>query len=239
MSARLPYRAAVLAAGAFLILAGLTAATFSQAGYWVNSEALFAHALQATRDNYVVHSNFGAWLAGQGRMEDALRQYNEALRIKPDDADARYNLANMLVRQAKYPEAIAQYREVLKTAPGNVMARNNLALCLIQTGNRPAAIEQFQEILRLNPGFEAAKQNLAMLLAAEEKAKSPTREMPIPGPAAAASLEENMRLGQEAVQRGDLDGAIAHFRRGCPEQSRSAGGSNRPGPGTGVQGEHR
>ncbi len=212
VSARLPHRAAVLATGALLILAGLTAATFSQARYWVNSEALFAHALQATRDNYVVHSNFGAWLAGQGRMEDAIRQYNEALRIKPDDGDARYNLANMLVRQAKYPEAIAQYREVLKAAPDNIMARNNLALCLIQTGNRPAAIEQFQEILRLNPGFEPARQNLAMLQAAEEKTKSPTRERPIPGPVIDASLEENMRLGQEAVQRGDLDGAIAHFR---------------------------
>ncbi len=212
VSARLPCRAAVLAAGALLILAGLSAATCFQARTWANSEALFAHALHATEDNYVIHSNYGAWLAGQGRMEDAIRQYKEALRIKPDDGDARYNLANALVRQANVQGAIVQYREALKVNPDNVMARNNLALCLIQIGDRRAAIEQFQEILRQRPGFEAARQNLAMLMAAEEKATSPTRERPIPGPAVAASLEENMRLGQEAVQRGDLDGAIAHFR---------------------------
>jgi protein O-mannosyl-transferase len=220
VSARLPYRAAVLATAALLILVGLSAATVSQTRYWVNSEALFEHALQATKDNYVVHSNFGAWLAGQGRMEEAVRQYQEALRIKPDDGDARYNLANMLVRQAKYPEAIAQYREVLRTVPDHVMARNNLALCLVQTGNRPAAIEQFREILRLEPGFEAARQNLTMLLAAEEKIKRPSRELPAPGPADGAAVEENMRRGQEAVRRGDLDGAIAHFRgavRGNPD----------------------
>jgi tetratricopeptide (TPR) repeat protein len=211
LSDRLPYRVAVLTAGALLILAGLSAATVSQARYWVNSETLFAHALQSTTDNYVVHSNFGAWLAGQGRTEDAIRHYNEALRIKPDDGDARYNLANVLVRQAKYQEAIAQYREVLRSAPDHLMARNNLALCLIQTGERRAAIEQFQEILRLNPGFEAAKQNLAMLLAAEEKAKIPAGGLPTPGPADGIPLEENMRLGQEAVKQGDLDSAVAHF----------------------------
>jgi tetratricopeptide (TPR) repeat protein len=212
LSARLPYRVAILAAGALLVLAGLSAATVSQARYWVNSEALFTHALQATKDNYVIHSNFGVWLAGQGRMEDAIRHYNEALRIKPDDGEARYNLANMLVRQANYREAIAQYREVLRSDPGHLMARNNLALCLVQTGDRRAAIEQFEEVLRLNPGFEAAKQNLAMLLAAEEKAKRPAGGLPAPGPADGVALEENMRLGQEAVMQGDLDSAIAHFR---------------------------
>ena len=91
------------------------------------------------------------------------------------------------------------------------MARNNLALCLIQTGERRAAIEQFQEILRLNPDFEPAKQNLAMLLAAEEKAKRPAGELPAPGPADGVSLEENMRLGQEAVKQGDLDSAARPF----------------------------
>ncbi|MGE5800280.1 MAG: tetratricopeptide repeat protein [Syntrophaceae bacterium] len=212
LSARLPYRAAVLAAGAFLILTALSASTVSQTRYWLNSETLFEHALQATRDNYVIHSNLGAWLAGQGRMDDATRHYHEALRIKPDDGDARYNLANMLVRQAKYREASDQYREVLRTVPEHWMARNNLALCLVQSGDRRGAIEQFQELLRLNPGFEAARQNLTMLLAAEEKAKTPAGGLPASGPADGAALEENMRLGQEAVRRGDLDGAIAHFR---------------------------
>ncbi len=60
LSARLPYRAAMLAGGALLILAGLSAATVSQARYWVNSEALFTRAVQATRDNDVMHSNLGA-----------------------------------------------------------------------------------------------------------------------------------------------------------------------------------
>jgi protein O-mannosyl-transferase len=212
LSARLPCRAAVLTAGALLILAGLAAATVSQTRHWVNSETLFAHALQATKDNYVVHSNYGAWLAGQGRTEDAIRHYNEALRIKPDDGESRYNLANALVRQAKYPEAISRYREVLQAVPDHLMARNNLALCLIQTGDRRAAIEQFEEILRVNPGFEAAKQNLAMLRVAEEKAKRPAGELPAPGPADGIALEENMRLGQEAVKQGDLDSAVSHFR---------------------------
>lgn len=212
LSARVPHRKAVLASAAVLLLAGLSAATVSQTRYWVNSEVLFEHTLQTTKDNYVIHSNFGAWLAGQGRVDDAIRHYNEALRIKPDDGDARYNLANALVRQAKIQEAIAQYREVLKTAPDYVMARNNLALCLIQTGERSAAIEQFQEILRLKPGFEPARRNLSMLMAAQETMKRTAGTGRAPERAEGGSLKEHMRLGQEAVKRGDLDSSIAHFR---------------------------
>ncbi|HTZ38683.1 MAG TPA: tetratricopeptide repeat protein, partial [Syntrophales bacterium] len=211
-SSRLPYRAAVLSTGAFLSLAGLSVLTVTQAGTWVNSEAFFTHALQVTRGNYVIHSNYCAWLSGQGRMEEATWQCNEALRIKPDDSDARYNLANILVREAKYPEAIAQYREVLRTAPENIMARNNLALCLVQVGERREAAEQFQEILRLNPQFGPAKQNLSMLAAAEEKTKQPAGAGSAPGAIAGGSLKESMRLGHEAVKKGDLDGATVHFR---------------------------
>jgi tetratricopeptide (TPR) repeat protein len=212
VSARVPHRKAVLAPAALLILAGLSVATFSQTGYWANSEALFEHTLQATRDNYVIHCNLGAYLAGQGRVDDAIRHYNEALRIKPDDADTHYNLANVLARRAEYPDAVAHYREAVKSAPDYVMARNNLALCLVRASDRQAAIEQFQEILRLKPGFEPAMRNLSTLMAAQETMKKTTAGGSGPERTEGGSLQVHVRLGQEAVKRGDLDGAIVHFR---------------------------
>ena len=213
LSARVPHRKALLASAALLLLAGLSAGTVSQTRYWVNSAVLFEHTLQTTKDNYVIHCNLGAYLAAQGRVEDAIRNYNEALRIKPDDGDTHYNLANVLARQAKCPEAVAHYREAVKAAPDSVMARNNMALCLIQTGDRQAAIEQFQEILRLKPGFEPARRNLSTLMAAQETMRRTTAGGRDPVRAEGGSLKEHMRLGQEAVKSGDLDGAIVHFRR--------------------------
>lgn len=211
LSAWVPHRRAVLASAAVLTLAGLSAVTVSQTGYWVNSEVLFEHTLQTTKENYVIHCNLGAYLAGQGRVDDAIRHYNEALRIKPDDGDTHYNLANVLARQAKCPEAVAHYREAVKNAPDSIMARNNMAICLIQTGDRQAAIEQFQEILRLKPEFEPARRNLAMLLA-QETMKKTAGAGRVSERAEGGSLKEQMRLGQEAVKRGDLDTAILHFR---------------------------
>ena len=45
------------------------------------------------RDNYAeAHNNLGTTLLRQGQTEEAIRQFQEAIRLKPDDADARYNL---------------------------------------------------------------------------------------------------------------------------------------------------
>ena len=199
---------------------------------------LFEHTLQTTKENYVIHCNLGAYLAGQGRVDDAIRHYNEALRIKPDDGDTHYNLANVLARQAKCPEAVAHYREAVKNAPDSIMARNNMAICLIQTGDRQAAIEQFQEILRLKPEFEPARRNLAMLLA-QETMKKTAAVGRVSERAEGGSLKEQMRLGQEAVKRGDLDTAILHFREAAADRPGQSGGPCRPWPRTGVQGRDR
>ena len=53
-----------------------------QVGYWRNSETLFRHAIEVTKNNYVAHDNLGAALDQKGQYDEALANFEEAFRIE-------------------------------------------------------------------------------------------------------------------------------------------------------------
>jgi len=158
-----------------LILFTLMAAVISvcipltriQIGYWKNSEILFQYASAVIQDNWEAHARLGLVFSKDGRIDEAIREYREALRLKPDDADAHFDLGNALSRKKLWSEAIDQYRESLKLNPGDPGSRLNLGVALFQQGHLNEAVVQFQEALKLNPDFADARNNLAAALRAQ------------------------------------------------------------------------
>jgi tetratricopeptide (TPR) repeat protein len=72
----------------------------------------------------------GGALAQLGRMREAVAQYEQALRVKPDSAEAHFYLALALEQTRSVREAIAHYDQALRVKPDYVMAQNNLAWLL-------------------------------------------------------------------------------------------------------------
>ena len=71
-----------VAGGAAIVLC--LALTRHQIGYWRDSEALFRHVLEITDNDSLSHNNLGAALGKKGQTDEAIRQYQEALRLRPD-----------------------------------------------------------------------------------------------------------------------------------------------------------
>ena len=82
------------------------------------------------------HNNLGNALRDQGKLDGAVAEYREAIRLKPHYADAHYNLGNALSDQRKLDEAIAEYREAIRLKPGFAEAHNNLGYALPTKGSR-------------------------------------------------------------------------------------------------------
>ena len=80
------------AAAAAAACAACMALAWRQTGYWENSETLFEHALDLTRDNWVAEIDLGIYLNRTGRAADAVLHFENALRIKPDEATIHDNL---------------------------------------------------------------------------------------------------------------------------------------------------
>jgi Flp pilus assembly protein TadD len=64
-------------------------------------------------------------LAATGKVEEAIDQFHEALRLNEDYVDAHYNLATVLLRAGRRDEAAVQLRELLRLRPndGNAAAQ--------------------------------------------------------------------------------------------------------------------
>ena len=112
-----------------------------------------------------MHYNLGVALARLGRMPEAVAQFEQALRIRPDSPWVDLDLANALSRLGRVPEAIGHYEQVVRAWPSHATAHNNLGVILAKTGRLPEAIEHFQQALKYEPDSVDAHNNLGAVLA--------------------------------------------------------------------------
>ncbi len=159
------YRKAVLAISAAVVTAAMLLSARMQVRYWQDSLTLFRRAVEVTRGNYVGHAGLGKALHARGKLDEAISQYNQALRIKPNYTIARYNLANALSRQGKKDEAIRHYREVLQIEPNNARAHNNLGNALSGQRKIDEAIIHYRRALEIEPDNPKVHNNLGSALA--------------------------------------------------------------------------
>ena len=69
-------------------------------------------------------------MADEGKMQEAMREWEIALKIEPGLAGIHGKIASTLCRQGDFAGAIARYRRALEVDPDLVEALNNLAWLL-------------------------------------------------------------------------------------------------------------
>jgi Ca-activated chloride channel family protein len=115
----------------------------------------------------------GAALERKGKYEDALRKYQDALVLEPDNVRIHYDLGRVLHRLNKHPEAEAEFQLGLLSKSGKLRARSlyNIGNCQFRQGRLDAAIASYTQALLLDPKDLQAKQNLEYCWKVKEQAK--------------------------------------------------------------------
>jgi tetratricopeptide (TPR) repeat protein len=159
------HREIVLSLVAGIILTASAMATRQQLCYWRDSVTLYRHTLQVTSDNYMLHYNFGNFHSDNGDINSAIREYREALRIRPGFMNARNNLGIALGRKGDLDAAIITFKGAIGDDPGFTDAYLNLGIALGKKGDIDAAIQAYRDGLRTNPDNITAQHLLDNALA--------------------------------------------------------------------------
>jgi Flp pilus assembly protein TadD len=150
----------LLPVGIFVLVI-LSALTWHQCGYWKNSIELFSHTLQVTKDNAQAHNNFGLALFVEGKIEEAIFHYNEAICIKPDRLYYS-NRGDAYRKLGQYQRAIEDYNEAIRLKP-DFNAYYNRGNAYTKLNQYQLALKDYNEVIRLNPDYAEAYNNLGVV----------------------------------------------------------------------------
>ena len=209
-------------AGGVAVFACL-AMTRQQIGYWHDSEVLFRHALAVTENNDGAHNGLGIALDQKGQMDGAIRQFEEAIRLKPRYSSAHCNLGIALNKNGQVDEAIREFREAIRLKPNQVGAHYGLGIVLNRKGQMEEAIRQLEEAIRLKPDYAEAHNELGIALGRKGQMDEAIRQFQEAVRLKLDYAEAQFNLGLALGLRGETAEAVRHFeaalkaRPGYPE----------------------
>ncbi len=156
-----------LAVPALAVSAALGVLTYRQIGYWRDSETLWSYALQVTSvRSYKAHFNLAVTYDAEGRYDDAVQQFRQAIDPRDDDPRIHLGLGIYDQRHGHSREAIEEFQTVLRLSSGDAMsadALSNLGSAYQQLHDYARAKESFAAALRLDPNKAAALVGMGLL----------------------------------------------------------------------------
>jgi len=205
------WRRVVAGCAAGAVLAGLLVTARRQTTHWQDSLTLWTHTLECTPDNHIAHNNLGAALAGQGRLAEAVAEYQRTLAIQPDYATAHNNLGLALVAQGNPAEAVPQYERALELQPDFAEAQNNLGDALAAQGRLAEALPHYERALQLKPDFAEAGYNLGNMLARQGRLPEAVQQFERALQLKPDYFKARYNLGNALAKQGEPAEAIQQF----------------------------
>jgi protein O-mannosyl-transferase len=161
LASKNPWFRPAFCAGLLVILGMIT---WQRTWAFESAENLWTDTLAKNPTRWVGYDNLGLWLFRNGKIREAIAQYQKSLEINPDNADVRDNLADALVEEGQLDTAVSQFQTALESNPDNGVARSNLGAALFRRGEVPEAIAQYRRALQIMPYFAEARYNLGAAL---------------------------------------------------------------------------
>lgn len=124
-------------------------------------------------DNVMILVTQGRILFAEGRYNESLTAYRDALAVNPNDASAWSGTGDALYELGNYTDAVEAYDHLIQLDPADDASWYRKGNALLATGAYQDAIDAYDRALAMNPGIAKAKINRDIGYAKIEAAASP------------------------------------------------------------------
>ena len=128
-------------------------------------EALARHNVEKNPADFEAHYNLAAMLQAKDKLDAAIREYELAVHLRPEDAAGNNALGAALVAAGHPEQGVGYLQTALKARPDFFEAHYNLGLALAGQNDFEGASQQFRLALQLQPEDANVEANLGAALA--------------------------------------------------------------------------
>ena len=114
------------------------------------------------QDQVVDHFELGNTAMQNNQYDVAVEEFKEALKIKPEFAEASNNMGLALFYLSRFDEAIKEYENALRIEPEFALAHANLGLAMLNKDMTDEAISVLSRAVSLNPELAEVYYNLGI-----------------------------------------------------------------------------
>lgn len=211
----------LLSCAAAALVATLATATWMESRNYANAEVLYRTTIARNPSCWLAYTNLAA-LELDTSVDDAFTHVQEALRLKPDLAEAHSVLGDAWQKKRRPQEAAAEYTLALSLDPSLGGAGARLASALAAAGRFQEAEVRYRALLAERPDAEDLHVGLGNVLQNLSRPREAAAEYDEALRARADSPDAHYGLGVILQRAGRLDEALLHYERALPAMDGSA-----------------
>lgn len=212
-----------------ILCSSFTVRTILRNRDWQNEYTFWTTILKEQPQNYDAHNNLGNYFYKQGKLDRAIHELEEAVRLKKNYPEGHNSLGTMYIDKGLIDKAIAEYAEAIKCKPVFPQAYYNLGNACIKKGLLDNGITYFQKAVSMGMHNPQVFNNLGsayikkgMLddaIAQYKKALAVYNDYP----------EVHSNLGYVYTEKGDFGKAISELKEALELQPNHANAHNNLG----------
>jgi tetratricopeptide (TPR) repeat protein len=205
------FRISTLCCGVLLLTLGIL--TWRQSRMYNDLETLWRATLARNPDSFMAHNNLGTVFLQQGKWDEAMACFQEALEIQPDSPNAHFNVAQLLLHQGRLDEAAAHLRRILEVQPRDAKTHSDLSQVLLRQGRVDEAVAHARQAVECEPDFAEGHNTFGWVLLQTGRPADAIIHYQNALKLQPDFADAHHNLGDCFIQTGRADEATKHYRK--------------------------
>jgi tetratricopeptide (TPR) repeat protein len=147
------------------------------------------------------------------QMDASIKDYEKAITIKPDYAEAYYNLGVTLQEVGQIDTALKSYEKALAIKHEYPLAHNNLGNILFDLGSLDSAVDHFEWAVAFSPNYAEAHNNLGVVERQQAKFDQAIKSFEKAIDIQPTYTQAHYNLGNTLHELGQLETAIKSYKK--------------------------